>query len=106
MSTIEGMPCCEGAMGDSLSDARGALAKARDALLDANRHAGGRGDWAVAKKTLELAERTDHVRRELEALLPGAAAETVHQEFNVTAPTVEVQNRLELSRATKMAKSE
>jgi hypothetical protein len=49
-------------------DAGRGLEKTRDLLLAASQRAGGRGDWGLARRLVDLAERADTLRREIQEL--------------------------------------
>jgi hypothetical protein len=55
-------------MSHPLAESTRSLQRVRDLLLAASQDAGGEGNWASARKLLELAERVDRLREELESL--------------------------------------
>jgi hypothetical protein len=55
-----------------LAETAPGLQKVRDALLAGSQQAGGQGDWALARKLIDLAERADALRQETMALAGGA----------------------------------
>jgi hypothetical protein len=63
------------AMSDPLAESTKSFARVRDLLLGASQDAGSQANWARARKLLELAERVDRLRAELETMAKDTTAE-------------------------------